>query len=160
MTSLSLRIDPLPDEGFLAPGDFLLDRNQMTVGIALLDHPRIQNPFPRLPSWLLPSRPLMPSFFDLLSQHRQHRRRDRRGSIRNEKGIRFFHPALFHFFQQADDALLLVLVYVRRHAQFGIALYATPHVELADGLRVILLGEVSVFFLTNVHNSSSWASLR
>ena len=160
MTSLALRVDSLPDEGFLAPGDFLLDRDQVTVGIALFNHPRIQNPFPGLSAWLLPSRPLMRSFFDLLAQHRQHRRWDRRGAIRNKERILFFRPALFHFFQQADDPLLLVLIYMRRHAQFGIPLYATPHVELADLLRVILLGEVSVFFLTNVHNSSSWASLR
>ena len=91
----------------------------------------------------------MPSLFYLLAQHRQHRRWDRRGAIRNKERILFFRPALFH-----------VLIYMRRHVQFGIPLYATPHVELADLLRVILLGEVSVFFLTNVHNSSSWASLR
>ena len=160
MTSLALRVDSLPDEGFLAPGDFLLDRDQVTVGIALFNHPRIQNPFPGLSAWLLPSRPLMRSFFDLLAQHRQHRGRDRSGSIRNKERILFFRPALFHFFQQADDALLLVLAYVRGHAQLGIARYATPHVELADFLRVILRGEVSVLFFTNVHNSSSWASLR
>ncbi len=132
----------------------------MTLGIALLDHPRIQNAFPRLPSGLFPSRPRMRSFFDLLTQHRQHRRRDRRAPIRNVKGIRSFRPAFFHFFQQTVDALLLLLAYVRRHAQFGIALDATPHVEFADFLRILLLGEVSVFFFTNVHNSSSWASLR
>jgi len=132
----------------------------MTMGIALLDHPCIQHPFPGRSAGFLPSRPLMPSLFYLLAQHRQHRRWDRRGAIRNKERILFFRPALFHFFQQADDTLLLVLIYMRRHAQFGIPLYATPHVELADLLRVILLGEVSVFFLTNVHNSSSWASLR
>ena len=158
--SLSLRVDSLPDEGFLAPSDFLLDRDQVTVGIALLDHSRIQHPFPGLSAGRLPSRPLMPSFFDLLAQHRQHRWRDRRGTIRNEERILFFRPARVHFFQQADDALLLVLADVRRHAQFGIALYATPYVELADFLRLIRRGEVAVFFFTNVHNSSSWASVR
>lgn len=100
------------------------------------------------------------SLFYLLAQHRQHGRWDRPSAIRNKERHRSFRPARFHFFQQVDDALRLVFAYVRCHTQLGIALYTTSHVEFADVLRRIRLGEVPVLFFTNVHNSSSWASLR
>ena len=97
----------------------------------------------------------MPSFFDLLAQDGQHRWRNRSRSIRNEERLLFFRSALVHFFQQTDDALLLMPAYVRRYAQLGIALYTPPQIEITDFLRVILLGEASVFFFTKVHSSSS-----
>ena len=43
---------------------------------------------------------------------------------------------------------------------FCVPLHAAPDKEFTGFFRIIRLLEVLVFFLTKVHNASSWASLR
>ena len=73
--------------------------------------------------------------------------------------FRLGHP-FFNLDKQPLGAFFIVFAHKRGYTHFCVPLHAAPDKEFTGFFRIIRLLEVLVFFLTKVHNASSWASLR
>ena len=168
MASFSPGIASLPHRIGIAPGDFFADTQQTSRIISHLDGPGKEYPLIGFAARVFPARSPMHAFFHLLPKDRQHGRRNGMIAIGNQQRIPRTRPegivggrhALLDLDQQPLRAFFIVFAHVRGQTQLGIALHAAPHTDVADFLGIVFLREVGVFFFTNVHNASNWASGR
>ena len=166
--TFSISFQPLPDLVWISPGDFFLDAQEPTVGIPLLDGTHKDHVFIGFDPGVFPFGSAMHRLFYLFPKHGKHRRGNGEIPVRGKKRIAltgieriigFGHPFL-NLVEQTFGACFIVLAHKRSHTHLRVPLYAAPHVAVSGFFGIVLLLEVLLFFFTNVHNASSWASLR